>query len=197
MTKREFTDKDHGVMQKYYDICERDSRDIRSVKTEMMKLIQEDPNFLDSYLYVCEILHSEGKYSEEEKLLDEAYSRAISVITDRQGNWPDVLEWGWLENRHIIRTLINKGVSLWNKGKTEDALEFFRKILKSNPGDNGGVRYFILAIRMGMTYKEYEKRFDRGGYYNMDIVNWFDENFSKFPDEFDWLKKSSRKVPGS
>jgi len=86
------------------------------------------------------ILLEENKNREAEVILDEAYRRALALITDEKGNWPDSLPWGWLENRHIIRTLVNKAVSLWDQGKTDEALEMFRKLLRTNPSDNAGVR---------------------------------------------------------
>jgi len=74
-----------------------------------------------------------------------------------------VLEWGWLENRHIIKAILNKALSHWVKGETDEALELFRKILSTNPGDNPGVRFYILAIKQGMSYREFEKHYSKGG----------------------------------
>jgi len=136
-----------------------------------------------------EILQEEGDLQEAERVLDEAYDRALKLIKDKKGNWPDLLRWGWLENRHIIRTILNKAISLWESKKMMNALDLFRKLLKTNPGDNVGARYYILAIRMDMSLKEFEKRFDRGGYYDNKLVAWFDKNYKNFPDEFDWWEK--------
>ena len=159
----------------------------------MKKLIEKDPDFLDSHVLLYQILQDEDNPAETEKILDEAYNRAIKLITDKHGNWPDVLEWGWLENRHIIRAILNKAILLWDKNKTEEALDIFRKLLKTNPGDNVGARDFILAIRMNMTYKEYEKRFNKGGYYDNESADWFNKNYKKFPDEFSWWEKAVEK----
>ncbi|MBM4241073.1 MAG: tetratricopeptide repeat protein [Euryarchaeota archaeon] len=161
------------------------------LKTELEKLIKKDPDFFDSYLTLFQILQSEGRPSEAMELLDEAYRRAINLITDKKGEWPDLLEWGWLENRHIIRTILNKAISLWKAGKTDDALDIFRKLLKSNPGDNVGARNYILAIRMKMSFKKFEKRFNKGGYYDSSLTNWFEKNYRKFPDEFEWWDKAT------
>jgi len=72
---------------------------------------------LDSYLIPYQILEDEGDLNKVEKVLDEAYRRAIALITDKDGNWPNVLERVWLENRHIIRTILNKALLLWRKEK--------------------------------------------------------------------------------
>ena len=77
----------------------------------------------------------------------------------------------------MLRTFVNKAVSLWKDKKNDEALVLFRKLLKTNPGDNPGVRNYILAIRMNMSFGDYENRFNKGGYYDMETVDWFDENY--------------------
>lgn len=191
---REYLDKDHEVMDAYYDLSERyNGRNAKSIKRQLTKLIEEDPDFLDSYLLLYNILQNEDNLLEAEKILDDAYERALKLITDKKGNWPDILEWGWLENRHIIRTILNKAISLWQYNERTAALELFRKLLRTNPGDNVGARDFILAVRMNMSFKEFEDRFDKGGYYDTELTDWFDENYQKFPDEFGWWEKAVEK----
>jgi len=188
---REYVDRDHEVMDTYYDLCERyTGRNAKTIKKQLEELIKRDPDFLDSYTFLHEILFRENKVKEAKKVLNEAYERAVKLITDKNGNWPDVLEWGWLENRHIIRAILNKGVLSWVSNDTECAITIFRNLLKTNPGDNPGVRFYILAIRMGISFRQFEKRFNRGGFYHTDLHDWFEENYQKFPDEFDWWEKA-------
>jgi tetratricopeptide (TPR) repeat protein len=193
MTKRtrEFVDKDHEVMDAYYDLCEsQEGIKAKKVKQELRKLIEQDPDFLDTSVMLFGILQDEGKLEEAEAVLNQAFQRAIRLIADKKGQWPDKLRWGWLENRHIIRTIVNKAISLWGENKNDEALDLFRKILRTNPNDNPGVRYLILGIRMGMSYSEFDKQFDRGGYWDSDIDAWFAQNQGKFPEEFDWWEKA-------
>ncbi|MEA2006416.1 MAG: tetratricopeptide repeat protein [Acidobacteriota bacterium] len=189
--QREYVDKNHEVVKVYYDLCEEyDGRNAESIERQLKQLIEKDPDFLDSYLFLYEILQDEVNLKEAEKVLNEAYGRALKMITDKRGNWPDILEWGWLENRHIIRTILNKAISLWRNKEIDNALDLFRKLLRTNPGDNVGARDYILAIRMGMSFEKFEERFNKGGYYDMKLVNWFDKNYKKFPDEFDWWEEA-------
>ncbi len=182
-----FVDKDRPVQMKYYDALDRlDTASDRETIRAMKKLIKEDPDFLDPYLILHGIYQDNSKWEKADEILNEAYERAINTISGKKGNWPDVLLWGFMENRHIIRTIFNKGVSLWDNGKNDDALDIFRKLLKSNPNDNVGVRDFILAIRMDMSFEEYDERFNKGGYYDSESIKWFEENAPKFQDEFGW-----------
>jgi tetratricopeptide (TPR) repeat protein len=193
MTKRvrEYLDKDHEVMDDYYGLCESyNGRNAKTVKKQLRGLIEKDPDFFDSYLLLYEILQDEGKFTGAERILDEAFYRAEKLITDENGQWPDRLEWGWLGNRHIIRTIVNKALLLWEQDTTDIALDLLRKLLLTNPNDNPGVRYFILGIQMNMTHTEFEEKFDRGGFYDSDINTWFTQNDDKFPEEFDWWEKA-------
>lgn len=191
MTPREFVDRDHDVMDDYYDLCEEyTGRNKKTIKSRLTKLIEKDPDFLDSYLLLFNILEEEANMKEAEKVLDKAYERAIALITDEDGNWPAILEWGWLENRHIIRTILNKALFLWTQKSNGDALTLLRALLKANPQDNVGARHYILGIRMGMTFQQFETRFNRGGFYHTDLFDWFDENFHTFPGEFEWWEKA-------
>ena len=188
---REYVDRDHEVMDTYYDLCERyTGRNAKTIKKQLEELIKRDPDFLDSYIFLYRILFRENKAKEAKKVLNEAYERAVKLITDENGNWPDILEWGWLENRHIIRAILNKGVLSWGSNDTECAITIFRNLLKTNPCDNPGVRFYILAIRMGISFRKFEKRFNRGGFYHQDLLEWFEENYQKFPDEFGWWEKA-------
>jgi len=105
----------------------------------------------------------------------------IIKIGDR---WPYRLEWDWIENRHIIRAILNKAIYLWAEEKNDEALELFRRLLKMNPPDQIGARFYILAIRKGISFEEFEERFNKEGKYDDSLFQWFDENFKEYMDEF-------------
>jgi len=89
-----------------------------------------------------------------------------------------------MPNWHIIKTILEKAISLWETGKTDDALYLLRKLLKTNPNDEFGARNYILAIRMGCTYHDFQKWVDDDENHEA-ILDWFEENHKKFPEEFD------------
>jgi tetratricopeptide (TPR) repeat protein len=192
---REFVDKDHAVADAFYELDERHGgRNTESIKRKLKQLIKKDPDYLDPYLRLFSILQYEDDFAEADRTLDDAYRRALRLITDKAGNWPDVLEWLWLENRHIIRTIFNKAVSLWQKRDVAGALDLLRRLLKTNPGDNVGARDYILAIRMNMTFEQFEDRFNKAGFHDNEMSDWFDKNSRKFPDEFGWWEKAVEKL---
>lgn len=184
---REFIDVQRPAREEFYSLIERFGElNASEQKEALAELIKKDPDFLDPYLLLFEILDAEGRGDEATKLLDEAYKRALRLVLNDQGNWPDVLEWGWIENRHIIRTFLTKAVDLWLEEKNDEALEILRNLFRSNPNDNPGTRYYILAIRKGMTPREFFTTFDREGFFDSSIEEWFQSHFMEFPDEFEW-----------
>lgn len=190
-SKKVFIDKDRKVMDKFYELTEKDKFYVEDMIDELKKLIKADPDFFDSYLYAAHLFRKElKKEKEDRKLENEAFKRALRIVQNEKEKWPAEIPWGVLENRHIVRALGTGGNNYWKDGKIEKALEIFKKLLKSNLNDKIGARYPILAIRLGMSYEEYENKFWKTGVCRADIItNWFDDNSQKFPEEFkDWWK---------
>lgn len=188
----EFFDKNHPVMGDYYELLEKETT-LEKLYEELEKLIEQDPDFYDTYILIADILISEEKTEDARTLLYTAYTRALLRIVDSEGNLPKSLPWGWLENRHLIRAIDRWGLELWKQGKIEESLTIFRKLLKSNPNDNIGARFSILALRLGLGH-EYEDRFESKNMPDcvdgFKINKWFDKNSKNFPEEFDWWFKT-------
>lgn len=125
-----------------------------------------------------------GKKYESKKTLLDAYEKALELILDKNGQWPDKLEWGWTQNRHIIQTILMQGNQLWKEKKSRKAYELFRKLLETNPGDNPGVRYLMLGVLEGMKEKDFNMRFVNNEFWSNDIDDWFSENINKHKEEF-------------
>jgi tetratricopeptide (TPR) repeat protein len=164
----------------------------------MRRLVEADPLFFDSYLVLADLLYEEGKEAEARDIISSAYQKALLLIVDNKGNWPKEMAWGWLENRHIMRTIERYAYQLWEEGKPEEALDVFRRLLKANPGDNQGVRHSILAIRLGLGVDWEEQFVVKEGpmagqaLEAMPLHRWFERNAKKFPEEFGWLLKLYR-----
>ena len=100
----EFIDDDHSVRDKFYYIMGKNLSESKML-TEMRKLIEIDEDFYDPYLAMADILFSQGKSEEAQALAKNAYERAVARIADSKGQWPKVMRWGFLENRHLMRAL--------------------------------------------------------------------------------------------
>lgn len=190
----EFIARDSPASETFYELAEQYSAARGSttmLERRLRELITLDPDYYDPYLMLREILNQTKREEEGMALLNEAYRRALERITDPDGAWPPSLAWGWLENRHLIRTLLNQALAYWTAGNNTEALDLFRHLLRSNPGDNIGARQYILAILMGETFEGFERKFvSKFGYDALKMDKWFDANISRFPDDFDWWKQA-------
>ena len=188
---KEFIDKFHPISNQYFSIIDRfTGKNAPYIIPRLKKLIQKDPTYFESYNSLVDLLMLSGKESEAIGYINQASRRALSRIVDKKGNWPDRLKWSILENRHIIKAILNRAILYWDEGQSKNALGLFRKLLHLNPNDNIGARDYILAIRMKMTFDQFEKRFNKGGFYDKDLMEWFDKNYKKFPEEFNWWEKN-------
>lgn len=190
---REFRDQEHRAAEVYCNLCELyDGLNTALIKTKLNHLIERDPYFLDSYVLLCEILLAEGNMQAVEAAVEVAFKRAVELIADEHGRWPEVMRWEYPENRHIIRAIFNKAISLWRGGRGEGALALFRKLLRMDPEDNVGARFYILALRMGMTFQEFGRRFysKEGEIFNVKLGDWFVQNYTQFPEDFEWWERA-------
>jgi len=194
ISMREFIDKEHPIEEDYYQIMDRyTGKNARYIIPKLRKLIELDPHYFETYTSLVEMYYSLEEFEKGDILINRASEKALERIADRKGSWPDRLEWGWLENRHIIRALLNQAILDWKGEKDNEALELLRKLLRSNPRDNIGARFYILGIRMNMSFIDFELRFNKNGFYDKDMLEWFDAHYKDFPDEFGWWDEEMEK----
>jgi len=166
-----------------------DPDELAAVEKKLEGFHYSEPDYMEPIITLLGIYEINQEQKEYDELLDHAYKSALRHVTiDKEGNWYDVIEWGWLENRSIIRALHYGATKLWKKGKTEEAKKVFQNLLKTNPGDNPGVRYDLLGLLEGMTEKEFEKKMGDSGYVQPEIPKWFAKNAKKHKEFAEWLK---------
>lgn len=186
----EFVDKDRfEVNELYWDFLDsKDANDAKKSIKILTNIIKKDPDYFDPYISLYEYYLENREFKKAISILQEGYARARALI-DNNGRFPDELPWGFIENRHIIRMLFNYAMFLWEMGNTKEAQKIFMDILKSNPNDNIGARYSIVAILEGFASQaEYEERFAN----SQDMIeykaheNWFLEAANKHRDVIGW-----------
>ena len=111
--EREFIDElEHSGADRYQEIIDGfdgNEDDVDAFVDNLYDLIEEDPFYCDPYLALVQLNEEAGLHDESARLLEEAYKKAVELITEN-GTWPDLLEWIFPENRHIIRTLTSRSV---------------------------------------------------------------------------------------
>jgi tetratricopeptide (TPR) repeat protein len=186
---REFIDIDHPIIDEYDEIIESfEFISNSSLVLELKDLVREDPFYFDSYLTLATILESDGNFLEALSFRELAYELALATILDDDNKWPDILDWNVIENRHIIRALSSMVDVYWQNNQAQEALDLLRNLLRVNPIDNIGASYSLLAIRIGLSYEEFQKLTDKNENGDFDLEEWFESNKEQFPEDFDWWK---------
>jgi len=190
----EFMDKyDPAIGVRWYELLERGMRTKNDMK-EFEAIQEEAPEFLAPYVELSHSALANGEREEAFSIATFAYMLAVQRIADRQGNWPETMEWAWFENRPLMRALHHFAWMLWKRGQPDHAAMILRRILRMNPSDNQGVRYELLAIQLQLSVETWDKSFfvkdgPMAGvaWDGRKIEDWFDRGAKKFPDEFNWM----------
>jgi len=191
----EFIDMDRfEVSEMYFEFLESPVRNNTKKSIKALKaMIKKDPNFFDPYITLHEYYLMERDFKKAIKTMEDGYHRAMQLI-EHKGSFPDILRWGFVENRHIIRMLFNFAMFLWaNSEEKNEALNIFKRLLKSNPDDNIGARYSIVALLegfnsqeeyeeqfksengMGLEYEALERWFNKAAQKHMNVIGWWFE----------------------
>lgn len=188
----EFIDKDRfTINEMYFDFLESPQQnDIKKSITSLKAMIKKDANFFDPYITLHEYYLMDRDFKNAIKIIELGFQKAIDLI-DNDGKFPDVLNWGFVENRHIIRMIFNFAMFIWaNEEDKEIALNIFMELLKSNHNDNIGSRYSIVAILEGFnSQEEYEEHFASENGMGLEyeaLEKWFYESAQKHLNVIGW-----------
>ena len=188
----EFIDKDRfEVHEMYFEFLESSIQNDTKKSIKALKvMIKKDPNFFDPYITLHEYYLADGDFKKAIKTMEDGYHRAMDLI-EKRGNFPDTLRWGFIENRHIIRMLFNFAIFLWvNSEEQNVALNIFKQLLKSNPDDNIGARYSIVALLEGFnSQEEYEEQFESKNGMGLEyekLEKWFYKSAQKHLNVIGW-----------
>ena len=185
----EFIDKDRfEVNEMYWEFIESpEAEDLQKSIKILRQIIKKDPNYFDPYITLHEYYLESDKSENAFDILSKGYELSMKLIV-RKGKFPDSLPWGFIENRHIIRMLFNFAMALWFLGERKQAVDLMLLLLHSNPGDNIGARYSIVAILEGYASQEdFEEEFSDGEYLDWEKQEkWFSEKAQKHMNLLGW-----------
>jgi len=191
----EFIDKDrYKVSEMYFEFLESPEQDnIKKSIKSLKAMIKKDPNFFDLYITLHEYYLMDRDFKNAIKIIEKGFQKAIDLI-DNNGKFPDILNWGFIENRHIIRMIFNFAMFVWANDEDKDiALNIFMELLKSNHNDNIGARYSIVAILEGFnSQEEYEEYFESKNGMGLEyeaLEKWFYKSAQKHLDIIGWWLK--------
>lgn len=137
----------------FYDGIDLISQDNEKALRCFKQAIEIDDEYVDAYNGIGEL-----NFFKDPKKSKECYKKAFDLsLKHFKGKWPEELLWGILKNRQYLRSIHGYGLMLWREGKSDEAFELFKLLLKLNKYDNQGARYLVAAIYAGLKWGEMEQ----------------------------------------
>jgi len=187
----EYIDRDRfEVNEMYWEFIEsEDAEDIEKSIKILKGIIKKDPDYFDPYITLHEYYLANDESNKAIATLVDGYDRAMNLVMI-DGEFPDKLLWGFIENRHIIRMIFNYALLMWRMEDKKQAVTLMQQLLRANPGDHIGARYYIVAILEGFeSEEEFEINFMKEDEEYLDWQQqeiWFQEKVMKHRKELGW-----------
>lgn len=163
----------------------------QELEHKLLSIIDRYPKFMLAYQELYSLFQEQERWTELELIVFRAYSITKSLILDENWQFPEELLWAFQENRPLIRFLYFGADMQWSLDCIEEAKFIYLGLLSSNPYDNLGVRFLLLGMLEGMSYEDYNKKFDEDEL-TQGQQDWFDKKAPKhreFDKFFEVLKK--------
>ena len=149
----------------YYDAMDvLNSGHISLAKKLLNMALKEDIEFIDAYNGLAAVYED----ADNKKKARECANIAYNLTRKKFKKWPEVMEWGWMENRPYLRAICNKAIYFHNDNNLKEAEKLYQLLLKINPNDNQGVRYLLAALYEKQLPEIVDERMHKG---NME-QNW-------------------------
>ena len=192
-----FIDHSHPTEDQYWVIMDQHAewQDHTTTIMQLNTLIQQDPTYCDPYISLAELYEELGDVPNADNYRELAYLQAEAMIKF-EDRWPERLEWGQKENRHLLRAMLNHCIVLWRTENIPDAINILHQMLRMDPVDNAGARFYILGIRLGFSWVDYREKFisDDKAFVNPDLFGWFDTYSPDFPEDFAAWEQEVKKL---
>ncbi len=146
-----------------------------------------DPDQLEAYKMLAVVLDLQGRCAEANRYIDVAFNRCIARITMPDGRWPERISSAHDGNTPILRALAWKARHLWRRRQSDEALDLLRRVLRLDPLGDFMVACHILGLRLKMRYWTFMDLIETDRDLAL-LTDWFDANYTRFPEEFDdWM----------
>lgn len=173
---RIYIDPIRSEKQQYEGIMSSYNPDKPDSSIEQLEdLVEKFPDFLDSYSALYGIYQNVEDFKAADVVLNRAYNRALILILEND-EWPDKMEWKEETNQPLIRVIFNKAMDFWMDANRVDAKEILEQLIKINPSDEIGARFYLLAIKQKFDFEIFVKRFMPDGYLDPSIEEWYEGN---------------------
>ncbi|MCK4668312.1 hypothetical protein KAU33_16285, partial [Candidatus Dependentiae bacterium] len=143
----------------YYDAMDYLNNDLTEpAKILLNKALKIDKNFVGAEIGFIEAYQMEGNLKERVKHIELAYKKTLKHFPV----FPEILEWGEIENRQYFRAIYNKAIYAQEINNLKEAEKFYKLIFKFDPDDHMGIRYYLAGMFAGIMPNGIDDLFEKG-----------------------------------
>jgi len=128
------------------------------------ELLSIDLRCLDAHAHLG-IFRFHGSWPGDLDLAERHFRVGVALgemaLGGRVLDFPDLLPWGFLNNRPFLRCFNGLGLCQWRSGDLAGADAVFRRLLWLSPSDNLGARFVLTALERGRSWEEAEADWNR------------------------------------
>lgn len=143
----------------YYDALDAIEQEEYNIARNLLQQARKiDPDYVQTYTGFVYLYMA----TKQKKMAHENVIISFEKTLKHFPKWPRRMPWGDLDNRAYLRAIQYRADLFADTGEIEKALEFYKLILRLNPGDNQGVRYLIAGIYAGISGDDVNRMFEEG-----------------------------------
>ncbi|MCK4544259.1 hypothetical protein KAU43_01855 [candidate division WOR-3 bacterium] len=143
----------------YYDAMEYLDTNLTKVAVKILdKALLIDNDFVAAHVGLVSAYEMEGNIKKMNQHIKLGYKKTLKkfpVIPERLG-------WGDIDNRQYFRAVFYRASSLQKKNKIKEAEKLYKLLLKWEPNDNIGARYYLAGLYEGLSADEIDALFEKG-----------------------------------
>jgi hypothetical protein len=126
--------------------------DVAGARDIVKELLESDLRFLDGHAWLGD-RENQGMYRHG---ADRHYKVGVRIgELSLDGDFEGTLPWGLAGNRPFLRCLRGLGECHWDRGRPDEAVQVFERLLRLDPEDGQDIRAMLAALRTGETWETY------------------------------------------
>lgn len=151
-----------------------ESKDYFQSTSEWLSFLEENPLAYNSMSILDDIVTHLQAYEgldfdpTFDNILNPIYQQVANILAI--GGDEKLYDWSWMENRPLLRILMNQLHACWRRGESRQATSLAQQLLRLNPNDNQGIRSLLMNAYLEQS--EYQQA--------VDLAQIYDDSF--FPE---------------
>ncbi len=138
----------------YYDAMDMLCEDRwESAEGILRQTLKKHKDYIELYVGLASVYRYIGDDDNFEKIVEKGYKK----LREKFPEWPKEMFWGYTNNRQFLRMIDFRASLYFDQGDKKEAEKLYKLLLRFNPGDNQGIRYFLAGLYEDISSKKMDE----------------------------------------